>query len=145
MGLPILVFAVDVVVVSGCGSKFVAVGWEVLLGSIEKVEVNSMHVHILTGATDKNGDFLLPFATHDAKISGGGSAMASRSIKLSERLIEQAIKDSKIQMRSTPMQIEFYYNLARLAEQYEDLPISMVKSLMVSTKEDADIEFKFKK
>jgi len=71
--------------------------------------------------------------------------MASRSIKLSERLIEQAIKDSKIQMRSTPMQIEFYYNLARLAEQYEDLPISMVKSLMVSTKEDADIEFKFKK
>jgi len=71
--------------------------------------------------------------------------MASRSIKLSERLIEQAIKDSKIQMRSTPMQIEFYYNLARLAEQYEDLPISMVKSLMVSTKEDADIEFEFKK
>ena len=71
--------------------------------------------------------------------------MASKSIKLSERLIEQATKDSKIQMRSTPMQIEFYYNLARLAEQYEDLPISMVKSLMVSTKEDADIEFEFKK
>ena len=62
MGLPILVFAVDVVVVSGCGSKFVAVGWEVLLGSIEKVEVNSMHVHILAGATDKKGTFcyLLP-------------------------------------------------------------------------------------
>ena len=71
--------------------------------------------------------------------------MASRSIKLSERLIEQAIKDSKIQMRSTPMQIEFYYNLARLAEQYEDLPISMVKSLMVSTKEVVDIEFEFHK
>ena len=43
------------------------------------------------------------------------------------------------------MQIEFYYNLARLAEQYDDLPISMVKSLMVSTKEDANIEFKLKK
>lgn len=71
--------------------------------------------------------------------------MASKSIKLSERLIKQAMKDGKVQMRSTPMQIEFYYNLARLAEQYDDLPISMVKSLMVSTKEDANIEFKLKK
>ena len=67
--------------------------------------------------------------------------MASRSIKLSETLIKKAAKDGKLQMRSTPMQIEFYYNLARLAEQYDDLPISFIKSLMVSTKEKADIPF----
>lgn len=70
--------------------------------------------------------------------------MASRSIKLSDRLIKKAAKDGKLQMRSTPMQIEFYYNLGRLAEQYDDLPISMIKSLMVSTKEKADIDFDFK-
>ena len=70
--------------------------------------------------------------------------MASRSIKLSERLIQKAAKDGKLQMRSTPMQIEFYYNLARLAEQCDDLPISMIKSLMVSTKEKADLDFDFK-
>lgn len=70
--------------------------------------------------------------------------MASRSIKLSETLIKKAAKDGKLQMRSTPMQIEFYYNLGRLAEQYDDLPISFIKSLMVSTKEKADIPFDFK-
>ena len=71
--------------------------------------------------------------------------MASKSVKLSERLLKKASKDARAQMRSTPMQIEFYYNLASLAERYEDLPISMIKSLMVSTKEDADIEFVLKK
>jgi hypothetical protein len=71
--------------------------------------------------------------------------MASKSIKLSERLLEQASKDAQAQMRSTPMQIEFYYRLARLAEQYDDLQISMIKSLMVSTTEKADIEFEFRK
>jgi hypothetical protein len=70
--------------------------------------------------------------------------MPSRSIKLSERLVKKAAKDGKLQMRSTPMQIEFYYNLGRLADQYDDLPISMIKSLMVSTKEKADIDFDFK-
>lgn len=70
--------------------------------------------------------------------------MASKSIKLSEHLINMAAKDGKLNMRSTPMQIEFYYNLGRLAEQYDDLPISMIKSLMVATTEKADIEFDFK-
>jgi len=41
------------------------------------------------------------------------------------------------------MQIEYYYRLGRLAEQYDDLPISMIKSLMVSMKEKADIPFSF--
>jgi hypothetical protein len=48
-------------------------------------------------------------------------------------------------MRSTPMQIEYYYRLARLAEQYEDLPIAMIKSLMISSQEKADIPFKFRR
>ena len=71
--------------------------------------------------------------------------MPHRSIKLSESLVELAISDAEVAMRSTPMQIEYYYRLGRLAEQYDDLPISMIKSLMVSTKEKADIPFQFKK
>jgi hypothetical protein len=56
-----------------------------------------------------------------------------------------AVSDAENSMRSTPMQIEYYYRLGRLAEQYDDLPISMIKSLMVSTKEKADIPFNFKR
>ncbi len=67
--------------------------------------------------------------------------MAHRSVKLSENLVELAAKDAELSMRSTPMQIEFYYRLARLAEQYEDLPINMIKSLMNSANEKADIKF----
>jgi len=67
--------------------------------------------------------------------------MAHKSIKLSESLVELAAKDAANSMRSTPMQIEFYYRLARLAEQYDDLPISMIKSLTISTQEKADLKF----
>ena len=71
--------------------------------------------------------------------------MPHRSIKLSESLVELAISDAENSLRSTPMQIEYYYRLGRLAEQYDDLPISMIKSLMISTREKADIPFTFKK
>ena len=72
-----------------------------------------------------------------------GVSMAHKSVKLSESLLELAISDAENSMRSTPMQIEYYYRLGRLAEQYDDLPISMIKSLMVSMKEKADIPFSF--
>jgi len=71
--------------------------------------------------------------------------VAHKSVKLSESLLELAISDAESSLRSTPMQIEYYYRLGRLAEQYDDLPISMIKSLMVSTKEKADIPFTFKR
>lgn len=68
-----------------------------------------------------------------------------RFVRFNQEFIQRVSKDAKAEHRSVPAQIEFYYNLARLAEQYEDLPISMVKSLMVSTKEVVDIEFEFHK
>lgn len=71
--------------------------------------------------------------------------MAHKSVKLSESLVEMAISDAENSLRSTPMQIEYYYRLGRLAEQYDDLPISMIKSLMVSANEKADIPFTFKR
>ena len=71
--------------------------------------------------------------------------MAHKSVKLSESLLELAISDAENAMRSTPMQIEYYYRLGRLAEQYDDLPISMIKSLMISTKEKADIPFTYER
>lgn len=74
-----------------------------------------------------------------------GEEMPHRSIKLTESLVELAIADAEISMRSTPMQIEYYYRLGRLAEQYDDLPVSMIKSLMTSTREKADIPFVMKK
>ena len=41
----------------------------------------------------------------------------------------------------TPSKIEHHLQLGVLAEQYPDLPISMIKSLMESTKEEANLEF----
>lgn len=87
----------------------------------------------------RDWSILLPFATLAGEVK-----MAHKSVKLSESLVELAISDAENSMRSTPMQIEYYYRLGRLAEQYDDLPISMIKSLMVSTKEKADIPFNFK-
>ena len=71
--------------------------------------------------------------------------MAHQSVKLAESLLELAVSDAVNAMRSTPMQIEYYYRLGRLADQYDDLPISMIKSLMISTKEKADIPFTFER
>jgi hypothetical protein len=67
--------------------------------------------------------------------------MNRKAIYLSESLVEDAMK--KVQNESTllPGHFEHYYRLGVLAEQYEDLPISMIKSLMESTKEEANLAF----
>lgn len=67
--------------------------------------------------------------------------MKQRTVKLNVSLVESAMEDAALTSRALPEQIEYYYQLGRLAEQYEDLPISMIKSLMESTKEEANLEF----
>lgn len=67
--------------------------------------------------------------------------MGQKAVKLNESLVEQVIRDAKVSLRSTPMQIEYCYRLGRLAEQYPDLPVAMIKSLMISTEEEASLEF----
>ena len=70
--------------------------------------------------------------------------MSYRHIRLSKDLIKLAVADSKSSKHTIAEQIEYYYRLGRFAERYEDLPISMIKSLMISETEKADIPFSFK-
>ena len=67
--------------------------------------------------------------------------MDHKAVNLSASLIEKAMKDAEVTSLSLPDQVEYYYQLGVLAEQYPDLPISMIKSLMESTKEEANLEF----
>ncbi len=67
--------------------------------------------------------------------------MATNTVKLSVEFLDLVSKDAKSANKSMADQIDFYYRLGRLAEQFEDLPISMIKSLMVSMKEEANFLF----
>ncbi len=67
--------------------------------------------------------------------------MATNTVKLSVEFLDLVSKDAKSANNSMADQIDFYYRLGRLAEQFEDLPISMIKSLMVSMKEEANFLF----
>ncbi len=67
--------------------------------------------------------------------------MTLNSVRLSLEFLELVSKDAKGSNNSISEQIDYYYRLGRLAEQFEDLPISMIKSLMVSMKEEANLLF----
>ncbi len=67
--------------------------------------------------------------------------MNKKAVNLSAQLIESAMKKTAVTSLPLLEQIEYYYRLGILAEQNPDLPISMIKSLMESTKEEANIEF----
>jgi hypothetical protein len=73
--------------------------------------------------------------------SSGRKSMDYKAVNLSASLIEKAMKDAEATSFSLPEQVEYYYQLGVIAEQYPDLPISMIKSLMESTKEEANLEF----
>ncbi len=70
--------------------------------------------------------------------------MNRKVVKLSGSLVEKAMKDAETSSLPLATHIEYYYRLGMLAEQYPDLPISMIKSLIESTQEEANLEFVIK-
>jgi ParD-like antitoxin of type II bacterial toxin-antitoxin system len=67
--------------------------------------------------------------------------MNRKAVYLNKSLVEEAMKEAEKTSRELSDHVEYYYQLGVLAEQYEDLPISMIKSLMESTKEEANLVF----
>jgi hypothetical protein len=67
--------------------------------------------------------------------------MNRKAVYLNKSLVEEAMKEAKNASVPLSDHFEYYYQLGVLAEQYQDLPISMIKSLMESTKEEANLEF----
>ncbi|MBT3868079.1 MAG: hypothetical protein HOF19_09220 [Gammaproteobacteria bacterium] len=59
----------------------------------------------------------------------------SRSIKLSDELITAAAATGKALHRSTPRQIEYWAQIGKIAEENPELPLGLVKDILVSQEE----------
>ena len=64
-------------------------------------------------------------------------------VKLSDRLVDDAKKVAAAEHRSVPKQIEYYYQIARAAEQNPELSFALVRELLKSKAEAPNGEYKF--
>ncbi len=60
-----------------------------------------------------------------------------RSIKLSDELISAATVTGKALHRSPPRQIEYWARIGKIAEENPDLPLGMVRDILISQEEVA--------
>lgn len=61
----------------------------------------------------------------------------SRSIKLSGELISAAAATGKALHRSTPRQIEYWARIGKIAEENPELPLGLVRDILISQEEAA--------
>lgn len=59
----------------------------------------------------------------------------SRSIKLSDELINAATTTGKALHRSPPRQIEYWARIGKIAEENPDLPLGFVRDILISQEE----------
>ena len=64
-------------------------------------------------------------------------------VKLADHIVEDAKKIAAIEHRSVPKQIEFYYQIARTAEENPDLSFQLVRELLKAKSEEPNGEYKF--
>ena len=64
-------------------------------------------------------------------------------VKLADHLVEDAKRIAAVEHRSVPKQIEYYYLIARTAEDNPDLSFDLVKALIKSKSEIATGEYQF--
>jgi hypothetical protein len=64
-------------------------------------------------------------------------------VKLSDQLVEDAKRVAVVEHRSLPKQIEYYYQIARTAEQNPELSFALVRELLKSKAEAPSGEYKF--
>ena len=61
----------------------------------------------------------------------------SRSIKLSDNLIGAAVVAGKALHRSPPRQIEYWARIGKIAEENPELPLGIVKDILIRQEEAA--------
>lgn len=66
----------------------------------------------------------------------------SQAIKLSTNLIADAKKRADVEMRSVPKQIEYIYNIGKIALENPDLPISFIIDVL-KAKNEPSTPFEF--
>jgi len=68
-----------------------------------------------------------------------------KNVKLSDSLVERAVTISEREHRTVPMQIEFYFNSAAIAEENPDLSFKLIKEILKADAEKATVEYDFSK
>lgn len=66
-----------------------------------------------------------------------------KPVKLSDSLIESATRIAAREHRSIPNQIEYYFKLAKIAEENPDLPFEFIKGLLKGIDEGPVAEYNF--
>lgn len=64
----------------------------------------------------------------------GGRKMAT-AVRISEKLVKEAKKYSRIDHRSITGQIEYWARLGKCAEENPDLPYSLIKDILIGVEE----------
>ena len=67
------------------------------------------------------------------------------NVKLADDLVEKARKHARAAHRTVPSQIEFYYQIATIAEDNPDLSFSMIAEILRELEEEATEEYTFSK
>jgi len=60
----------------------------------------------------------------------------SKAIKLSDQLISDASINGRAQHRSTPKQIEYWARIGKIVDENPDLPLSLIKGMLVGIEEN---------
>ncbi len=59
----------------------------------------------------------------------------AKAIKLSEKLVNDAITNGKAQHRSAPKQIEYWASIGKIADENPELPLSFIKGVLIGIEE----------
>ena len=64
-------------------------------------------------------------------------------VKLADHLVEDAKRLAAVEHRSVPKQIEYYYQIARAAENNPELSFQLVRDLLKAKAEEPSGEYQF--
>ena len=67
----------------------------------------------------------------------------SINIRLSEALVESARASAAVQNRSVAQQIEYWARLGKAAEDNPDLPVAMIRDILMADQEAATGSYRF--
>ena len=65
------------------------------------------------------------------------------AVKLSDKLVSNAKRIAKVEHRSVPSQIEYYFQIALIAEQNPDLSFKLIQELLKAKGEQTEQEYTF--
>ena len=74
--------------------------------------------------------------------------LSAQSVKLSPQVVFDAKKNAVLENRSVPKQIEYFYQMGKIAFENPDLPMGFIKGAMAGALEieDADVsDFEFRR